>query len=271
MSFLLYPILGSTLLIIFSEIIEVPIVIPPGVSGRLPRRIVSGNLAERGEFPYIISLKFDFKNDDHICGGSIISPKHILTAGHCVDWLYPRDLIVVSGTTRQDDENAVHSQVANITRHPGFVRRTKTSRIQNDLAVLTLKEPLHLDGHLQDAVKLPVESWTPGTAATVAGWGYEYDVFSPKYSKDVPNDLRKLQVTIISHEECAKKRAQPFEYQICATRSDATVCQGDSGGPLVVNNVIVGVVSTTSCRLGSYSGYMDTYYFREFIQDAMKE
>ncbi|XP_063976921.1 chymotrypsin-2-like [Diachasmimorpha longicaudata] len=247
------------------------VIIFSAVTARAPQRIVNGNHAASGEFPFIVSLRFDFRDNKHICGGSIISPKHILTAAHCVDWLYPEDIIVVSGTNRQNDRNAVFSRVHKIVKHPGFVRKTGASRIQNDLAVLTLKESLNLDGYLQDAINLPTKSWTPDTIATVAGWGYIYSLTSPDYSKDVPNDLSKLQVTIITHEECAKKRAEPFEYQICATRPNATICQGDSGGPLVVNNTLIGVVSTTSCLLGSYSGYMDTYYFRKFIKEAMED
>ncbi|XP_028982173.1 chymotrypsin-like [Diachasma alloeum] len=298
------------------------------VTAGTPQRIVSGNHAAPGEFPYIVSLRFNFRDNKHICGGSIISPKHSLTAAHCVDWLYPRDIIVVSGTNRQDDKNA-------------------------------LKKSLNLDGSMQDAIKLPTKSWIPHTIATVAGWGYKHALSSPDYSKDVPNDLSKLQVTIITHEECAKKRAQPFEYQICATRPNATicqlkddlkldgylqdaielpikpyvpkrnavvagwgytqalldhdddtdtsddlnklnvtiithdecretrlppfeyqicatnpdgvVCQGDSGGPLVVDNILVGVLSTSSCLIGSTPAFMDVYYFKDFIEKAMNE
>lgn len=44
-------------------------------------RVVGGQNAAKGEFPWQVSL---LKNNNHNCGGSIISKNHILTAAHCV-------------------------------------------------------------------------------------------------------------------------------------------------------------------------------------------
>lgn len=44
-------------------------------------RVVGGNDAVRSQFPYQISLRRDHS---HVCGGSIISNRYILTAAHCV-------------------------------------------------------------------------------------------------------------------------------------------------------------------------------------------
>lgn len=48
-------------------------------------RIVGGTNADVGEFPYQVSLQLKgLLGGGHFCGGSIIAPNVILTAGHCV-------------------------------------------------------------------------------------------------------------------------------------------------------------------------------------------
>lgn len=44
--------------------------------------IIGGHEAEPGLFPYIVSLQY--KEGGHFCGGSLISDRFVLTAGHCV-------------------------------------------------------------------------------------------------------------------------------------------------------------------------------------------
>uniref|UniRef100_A0A4W3ITQ4 Peptidase S1 domain-containing protein n=1 Tax=Callorhinchus milii TaxID=7868 RepID=A0A4W3ITQ4_CALMI len=55
-----------------------------GASGRIPppistNRIIGGSTVSMGEFPWQVSLHV---REDHVCGGSIITSKWILTVAH---------------------------------------------------------------------------------------------------------------------------------------------------------------------------------------------
>lgn len=60
---------------------------------RLPdsmqNRIVGGQEATPGQFPYIVSLRW---GDFHFCGGSVLSDKYVVTAAHCLEIWYQDEM-----------------------------------------------------------------------------------------------------------------------------------------------------------------------------------
>ena len=56
-------------------------------------KIINGVDTEVNEYPWMVKIWSNYS----ICGGSIISPLHVLSAAHCVDLAYPQDFSVVVG------------------------------------------------------------------------------------------------------------------------------------------------------------------------------
>lgn len=96
--------------------------------------MVGGDRAAIGEMPYQCSLRV---YNNHICGASIISERHVVTAAHCVDdWDEPTNprYTVVCGTNYLNSYGHIYN-VKDVIVHPEYKGTSETSW-KNDIAVI---------------------------------------------------------------------------------------------------------------------------------------
>lgn len=214
---------------------------PPdcGFSNASHSRVVGGIPAELGAWPWIAALGYRLTPDpsriDWLCGGSLISARHVLTAAHCIrpDLTTVRigDINLYSD---DDGANPVQVEVQEVTVHPEY----RNGAYVNDIAVLRLAEevPFSLSIH---PICLPVQDNLRNrdffrTYPFIAGWG--------RVIFDGPSTqtLMEAQLPVVSNSACSQDYAQ-FKSAVidrrvlCAgyARGGKDACQGDSGGPLM--------------------------------------
>lgn len=221
--------------------------------------IVNGTEAVPHSIPWQAALVSFWSGGKPFCGGTIISPWHVLTAVHCA-WVPHMHVVVGEHNILEDQDNATHHEVECTYRHPEF---NVTGLIENDFAILTLKEPLDLSTPYVKAACLPEPelSFNDQTVFTVSGWGVmeEKDNYT---TSDLSETLKVAQVPWYNPELCNDYYSQVVnateeggviigDSMLCAGYPDGSIdsCLGDGGGPLTWKNpsnqqeVLAGIVS----------------------------
>ncbi|XP_049311324.1 anionic trypsin-2-like isoform X4 [Bactrocera dorsalis] len=225
---------------------------------------------------YIVSIRRKkytwFFGDDHYCGGSIISPKVILSAAHCVcrgdsrielKPLRPSDLLVVAGTPRRlvVTEKTQALKVDKVICHAYYDPKT----FHNDIALLLLIKNIYEDGVSAQRISLQTSSLPPHTKCTVLGWG---QIFT---KGPLPDLILHADIYIMPNEFC-KERANDFFFgMMCANDEndfEKDSCVGDSGGPLICNGSVAGIVSFGyGCGAPDEAGfYTNVSSYRDWIR-----
>lgn len=207
-------------------------------------RIVGGNTARKGRYPYAqISLATD--TGLHQCGGSLVAPDVILTAGHCHG--YFTQIRVNIYNIKSELESYEEFTAEKMHFHPQFDELW----FRYDFLILKLNKPVVG----LEPVRINSNDDLPNfdDPLTVVGWG----LTDPDDSTAYPDALREVAVRYITNDMCEDTSSKGqklyqgyiFDDMMCAKEDGKDACSGDSGAPLIRSgssseeDVVVAVVS----------------------------
>ncbi|XP_028129620.1 trypsin-like [Diabrotica virgifera virgifera] len=224
-------------------------------------RIIGGEECKKS-YPFMVSIRI---RNIHYCAGTLIAPKWVLTAAHCVSKTNLQTAVIGSNyLVPKSDESFMDVSIIEYTIHPNF----DEVNFVNDIAVMKLAEPVRFPS----LVQLPNKSSSENIQiydqeSLVMGWGAVIE--GSTTSSPV---LRCVYLSLITIEECRLYYPQNLieTSQICSLSKNRDACQGDSGGPLLTHDVQYGIVSW-GWGCGRYPGvYTKVYHFLHFIEEAIK-
>ncbi|XP_062706301.1 uncharacterized protein LOC109417777 isoform X3 [Aedes albopictus] len=217
------------------------------------RRIVGGDDAGFGSFPWQAYIRIGSSRSMlSRCGGSLISRRHVVTAGHCVARATPRQVHVTLGdyviNSAVEPLPAYTFGVRSINVHPYFKFTPQADRF--DVAVLTLERTVHFMPHIAPICLPEKNEDFLGKFGWAAGWG----ALNPG-SRLRPKTLQAVDVPVLDNRVCERWHRSNginvviYPEMLCAgyRGGGKDSCQGDSGGPLMHEKsgrwYLIGIVS----------------------------
>ncbi len=213
--------------------------------------IIGGTPAAIADFP---SLAFVAARNRFTCTGTVIAPRVVLTAAHCVEDLEvggftpPSQYTVVTGRSNpRQDSGGNLLRVSETHVFPRF----DPGSAHGDAALLVLASPTPAPP-IALATAADSALYAGGAGVQLAGWG----LTSPT-ARSAPDNLRSTANVVLNPSAC-NSRTQSFYPPYSTSEQMCTIdppdrrnggCYGDSGGPVIAQRadgspVEIGIVST---------------------------
>lgn len=208
--------------------------------------IVNGKSASIKDWPWQVAIAISrhvrpglTPQERAFCGGSLIAPNLVVTAGHCVADVKRSkvtQMSVISGRTHLNNRSAGKETDVLSRFMPTYSsgRRkfsNKSGAADWDVALLKLSHPLS-DATIKLAGTSEEDSWKTGQLVKTTGWG----ITRPN-QRLMTNGLRIASQVMQPEKICQSWDGKAFvpSRMVCfgAASANSSACSGDSGGPLM--------------------------------------
>ncbi|ODM97339.1 Chymotrypsinogen B [Orchesella cincta] len=222
----------------------------------------------------------------YICGGTLISEKHVLTAGHCLVDLkgQPRAtkefMVVLGGTTNSFYSNIeeAKSQIIPVSRIH-ISDEFNYEEYRSDIAIIQLQQPAVLSSAALPAC-LPQNRDDAQLFISSSKHGEVVGSMINIYKEGVSNELKSKKLQVLPNMECVRNIQRiPSDKEFCAGSLGVNICSGDSGAGLIASPnfglrrryTVQGIISYARTRriCENYAAFTRVYKFTSWIKNII--
>ncbi|XP_017778876.1 PREDICTED: kallikrein-14 isoform X2 [Nicrophorus vespilloides] len=226
-------------------------------------KIIGGRDAIRDKWPWHVAIFNKF--DEMICSGTLVAPRWVLTANHCL-----RPILIVKINEYDLDRPDYGEKQFYVVKkfpHPKYDKQ----KVHNDIALLKLPKAVNLP-----AACLPTREPIYEEQCSIMGWGKLKDT-----DENGSNILQEAKIPIVNSTTCTRAY-QHFSItprMLCAGYPHGRIdtCGGDSGSGLMCSYkyrgyTVQGITSFgEGCGLpNKYGIYTNVYKYVDWIQQTIK-
>lgn len=211
--------------------------------------------------PWVVAIRTS--SGELVCSGTMIAPRVVLTAAHCIDGV-PKNVRIHSG-------NAQPIGIDGYARHPSY----KAESYRHDIGLIHLSSPLVMSFPSLSPTKDTDLFRRHGENLQVLGWGVsENGTVDDRLRWTSQRDISSKGAAVMGpgFDRTRMVAAGRWEPRL---KKYSGACKGDSGGPLLTPGekpVVVGVVSfgARQCSSKHPTVYTRVGAYRKWIVDTMR-
>ncbi|XP_063913931.1 brachyurin-like [Zophobas morio] len=236
------------------------------------KRIVGGQAARAGQFPFAAGIHVTTDDGRFFCGGVLYNNQWIITAGQCVYNAVLFSIQLGSNYLTADDPNRLVLATSSYLLHTDFNPET----LENDVGLIRFRIPIEFTDYIQPIFYLPANDMKPDYGLLATGWGQISDD-----DAELTDELKWVTITSLTNDECKITYGDQIkDYMLCAAGNyNEGLCIGDIGSPLVElikygNGCLAGIASFFSgngCESTDPSGFTRIYPYVAWIRNVTSE
>uniref|UniRef100_A0AB38ZEC3 Venom S1 protease 28 n=1 Tax=Ectomocoris sp. TaxID=3104572 RepID=A0AB38ZEC3_9HEMI len=243
-----------------------------GWANKDDQRIVGGKATKVNEYPMMAGFVY-LEEDKVLCGGTIITQRHIITAAHCTEPFTPEEYgIFIGHHNYKKAKNEI-----NLLAPEKFIEHENydSFTLKYDISLVIMKEIIEFSKNVGPAcMPKTTDLNVIKHRVKILGWGLT------RYKGKTSDTLLKVNVDVQEFNTCVEKNIHlelQDIHQLCTFRKSKDSCSGDSGGPLLwvdpdTNRYTLVALTSYGTNCAKYPAVnSDITYFLYWIQQKIAE